>query len=1646
MAQEEDTIDATNSLVFYLKDLSVVGGSHPLAEQKSEIKKIAAIVRRHVKGGYPPYIEEALWPFLPVLRHAKETADRRRDISFEELLLILGFAVATNEDFEDPAAVREMKEWAESIRDRCKTVDGIRALSIFTGLFMLHGPSLSFYFFLVCGLAFDVRRGIHAFKEAWEKWLMGAMEQGSPEKDKECVEAFVNVGVRTVAAGFWTLEFVLEDGGRFDHALKDILGVEFPLPEGPEYKKLLNEYVGRVQEHFGSFVEPIAEILEVTQIEIVKVNKYVNALDTLRNIIEEKPPNPSPEGENWLAQPLSRLLDVVDHVVTTVVEASGDPSRRAAILKHVQTSLECVQGFLVPREPIDLPDQPLEEEKQLLSTDKVVERFRKAVEKGREQRDCVRSAVRELLDSRLKDVNSAVYLREKDAVLKEIQKNLVSEEQPREGCGQCGKPNRRNRCSVCLMLVLSGEDDSGKRCYEKVKAHLRPGNEIQYLSLREIIDSEFNHFLEIKVSQIVKEVSDMRDRIYKLEHRLQDVVVMNEQDRKEIKDIEGNIPEVWPEELKKLFKDRIGALKKVNNKKVERRKKLYCKSQGDSLVISKYSLKISEVNRCLQEYSIENYKELVLVGELEIITDAKLRCLPGINVTVLTRTIRLEEGGCELRGKGSLSFTIDTSGRNGDAGERGRRGADYNSRCSRGGKDSEDGEDGERGGDGTPGQSAGHVCLIANMVLNGKIVVLANGGNGGKGGDGGNGGKGKNGKDGKDGEERLFARRAPRKHPMALLAYPKSPPVAPGRGGNAGRAGRRGGGGYKGDVKLTDCIQEFVETHAEDGKAGEPGKVGTPGEPGDGGRFGKGYLRVWEERGKPPARGPTWEPRRADARMEDTSKEAASKILGCSTRDISRPTEGLYLSNTNVEKARFPSGMPTDDDTLVDGRIVSRVSLRGKRAEANQAIDSAERKEKSHMNSDRYAGSDDELKRVIDDILKGDSVASDLQKQSSAVGEFYRNVEKPLRDIKLHAVRLTNVITSTECAEHIHTTQAYRSNTLRDSTTVYQARSLSPQWPRVGSCGLLKSIRRMETFQKYNDHLACGGSPGLTVEFVRCCVKFIGELCEEHKDRLVEGYAQTFAEKLRKAMQTHIKTERNCEVLLQLYISLGGGKDTFHDGPIRQACLRQLYVAHVEMSLWDRKFTEIQSMTEARRAARRLRTCDPTLFDKLVRDAGACPMCPQKVLKTLREHPTDWQQKMRRFGMDVEQLISKTLGKHDDKAREHPCVMQVCDNFANGLRDSPEHEVWAEEPTLFIFQWLRKMNQERANGILHTFHGLFVGEGKACGTIFLNKHTLHNGMTVDMALRLILVWADFLLAKLCLSGSGVLNYVVDLLNLSIADKRSLEELRNTEGQPKPLWSRVGECIASHATFDDLVHNRNKLMQTIHGTPLTQKPTTAQRFLLSFLNTTERCRLSAILRDALKKGWSLSLLETCLCEYVHPPPSGGGGWNRGERSAEIILEILMDRTGIQLPSPEDCGKCQERLKNPIKRAYKIIEKGRYVEQRRQVAERLQIKEDEMTVEAFAETVERQIQQSMRASRLWHLHEKLITLYNRQCKQPDIVECNHREPLSEDIINKLRDLEKGISAKPPRPISLEKLLSLFEEVEPFLAHESVTQPAI
>ncbi|CCD13958.1 unnamed protein product [Trypanosoma congolense IL3000] len=1657
MAPKKGAGDVSKSLVSYLKDEGVLDAIRPLAEQKDKVEKIANMVRQRVEGKQPPPIEEALWSFLPVLRHAQETTETRKELSLEELAQVLGFAVATNEDFENPAAVREMKEWAESMRDLCQGVDGIRALDIFTGLFLLHGPSLSLFLFLVCSLAFDVKKGIQTFKEAWDKWLTQAMKEGSPEEDQKCVTAFVNVAVRTVAAGLGSLELAMEGGIPLKGALEDLLGVKIPLSQSLEDRKQWNEYMARVVKHFGSFVEPMAGILRRNQIEPEQLHQYAGAMGELRDLIAEAegPIILSAEGDHWTAQLWSKLLEAADHMVTTVVEASGDPSRRMALLEKVQASLKGLPGLLAPRKPVDPDSLQLGEDTQSLTEEEVVEHFQEAVETGMEQRARMRTAVRELLESRLKSVSSAVFLNGGDAMVQEIQRRLLSCGQPRQTCGICGKPEPRKRCTVCLMLILCGEDDSGKRCYEAVKDLLRHRNEAQYLFFRDTIDSEFNDFLKDKVTKIAEEVSDLQGEVYELEQNQQGVVP-NEDDKKRIKKIEQRIQEEWPEDLKKLFKDRLEKIQNADAKELERRQKLACQLRGKSLVISKFSLKISEVNLCLQKHSRDKYEELVLFGELEMIADAKLRPLPSINVKVFTMIFRLEEGVCERDEKGRRTFTIDTSGGHGSPGKNGRDGADYGTNGHKG--ESEDGEDGQPGGDGEPGQSAGHVYLKANTVLVGKIVILANGGNGGNGGDGGNGGKGKEGRDGEDGDTGLFKAYEPKFWNKVLLADPPSSPVAPGRGGNAGRPGARGGGGKKGDVKVLGDIQHLVQVYAEDGKAGAPGKVGTPGEPGDGGRIGKGYLRVWEK--KWLFLFYEWVYREESARMPDTSREAASKILGYSTSDIMRfmnpslwaaskilscgkdkvenPTPGLYISYTNVEKAGFPNGMPTDNDTLVNGRVVSRDSLKGQKAEANQAVVAAQKKAKSNLDSLRYAAKNANLKGDIDEILDGREAATDRRDQNE-LADFSRKVNAFVSalDDEWPTLSLIDMIISTKCTTHIQISQAYpQGGKGRDGANRYQAPSRSPPWPRIGSCGLVAEIQGMPALQAYTDYLSeDAGNPSLTVEFAGCCAKLIRELCEEHRGKLVEGYAQFFAEKLSGAIQTHIKAERNYEALLQLYISSGGGKNTFHIGLVRQACLRQLYVVHVE-GLWcSRKAVDKNTMVAARRAAERLKTCDPSLFDKLLRESGACIMCPQNVLSTLREPASEWEEEMKKLGMDVRKLILSTLGKHQGAVQEEPCVVEVYENLRKGLREAPGDSIWTEEATLGFFQWLEEINQEKAKEIRGTFYGLFLGENESCGTLFLDERNLRPGMTVNRALQLLLAWSDILLARLDLSREGFQKYVQALFNLSAADKRLLEELRKTEGQPPPLWSLVGEFLASRATLEELERARTQFLQSMCESPGSTQPTDAQRFLFSFLSTSEWCRWSGLLTKALEKVHQFHRLETCLCEHVGPEAKQMGS-NEGEMSGYKIMQILMNEEKLLIPSPEGCGKCKEKLEKPIQKAYQIVEKeGEQVQ--REVAKQLNLKEGEkLSQKTFVEAVFQRLQQSIRASRVFHLHEKLMKMHEEQCQQPEIVEYADPEPLRDDLMEKLRDFEQAQQAQPPRPMALEELLSLCDGFEQFL----------
>ncbi|CCD13434.1 unnamed protein product, partial [Trypanosoma congolense IL3000] len=746
----------------------------------------------------------------------------------------------------------------------------------------------------------------------------------------------------------------------------------------------------------------------------------------------------------------------------------------------------------------------------------------------------------------------------------------------------------------------------------------------------------------------------------------------------------------------------------------------------------------------------------------------------------------------------------------------------------------------------------------------------------------------------------------------------------------------------------------------------------------------------------------------------------------------------LYTSTYDVENAGFPRGMPSDDDTLVDGRVVSRDSLKGQKAEANQAVVAAQQKAKSNLDSSRYAGDNAVLKGAIDDILAGLDAPGD-RRDRNEMADFSRKVNAFVSalDDEWPTLSLIDMIISTKCTTHIQISQVHPQCRLHNSAIRYQVPSRSPPWPRIGSCGLLSEIQGMPAFKAYTDYLADGsGNPSLTVEFAGCCVKFIGELCEEHRGKLVEGYAQFFAAKLFEAIQTHIKTERNYEALLKLYISLGGDKKAVHDGPIRQACLWQLYVVHVE-GLWcSRTAVAKKTLAVPRRAAERLKTCDPSCYNELVRDAGACPLCPQNVLSTLREPPSEWEEEMKKLGMDVRKLILSTLGKHQETAQGEPRVREVYENFKKGIREAPGESIWTEEATLDLFRWLEEIHQEKAKEIRRTFFGLFVGEGEACGSLFLNEHTLHKGMTVDRALHLLLIWSDILLAKLDRSREGFQKYVQALFNLSAADKRSLEELRRTEGQqPPPLWSRVGVTLASRATLEELERARTQLLQTMYKSPGSKQPTDAQHFLLSFLGTAEWCRWNGLLTKALEKGRKLVRLETCLCEHVGPEAKQMGS-NHGEMSGYKIMQILMNEEKLLIPSPEDCGKCKEKLEKPIQKAYQIVYKEGE-QAHREVAKLLHLKEGEkLSQKTFVEAVWQRLEQSIRASRVLHLHEKMMKMHKEQCQQPEMVEYAHPQPLPGDLMEKLRDFEQTQSAQPPRPMALEALLSLCDELEPFL----------
>ncbi|CCD12325.1 unnamed protein product [Trypanosoma congolense IL3000] len=591
----------------------------------------------------------------------------------------------------------------------------------------------------------------------------------------------------------------------------------------------------------------------------------------------------------------------------------------------------------------------------------------------------------------------------------------------------------------------------------------------------------------------------------------------------------------------------------------------------------------------------------------------------------------------------------------------------------------------------------------------------------------------------------------------------------------------------------------------------------------------------------------------------------------------------------------------------------------------------------------------------------------------------------------------------------------------------------------------------MEAFQQYEARLIGGGTnPGCSAEFVPCCEILSRQLSRGHQIEWLESYACIFAEKVREAVQENLWPLCYFKPLLQLYISLGDGGDTFHIGPFRQAFLRQLYVVHVE-ELWRSRTTEEKKILVAtRRAANRLKTCDPSCYNELVRESGACVMCPQNVLSALREPPSEWEEKMKIFGMDVRQLILSTLGKYQETARGEPCVVEVCENFKKGLREAPGDSIWAEEATLDLFRWLEEIHQEKAKEIRRTFFGLFVGEGEACGTLFLDERNLRPGMTVDRALQLLLVWADILLAKLDRSREGIENYVQALFNLSAADKRLLEELFEGEGTPQPLWLRVVRNSAAEAEFEELERARKRLSEPIYKTPSTTQPTDAQRFLLSFfLPPPNGESLVVTVQEALQRETNNRVvrLETCLCKYSNALLSEDGASeeneedssdeysNWSEAAGQKILEILMHENWLVIPSPEDCAKCKKKVGNPIQRAYKMVEKEG--EQNQQdVAKQLHHKEGKLSEETLVEQARPQLQQTMRASRFLHLHDILIKIHEEQCQQPEIVEYTHPKPLRDDLMEKLRDLDQAQYAHLPRPIALEELLSLCEELEKYL----------
>ncbi len=192
----------------------------------------------------------------------------------------------------------------------------------------------------------------------------------------------------------------------------------------------------------------------------------------------------------------------------------------------------------------------------------------------------------------------------------------------------------------------------------------------------------------------------------------------------------------------------------------------------------------------------------------------------GVNVALLAHEIYF-----------TRKVLIDTSGVNGQSQAR--------SKAANGRSDfsyTSTGGNGSHGLDGNPGQSAGHVTIKAEKIINPQYLqVRAIGGNGSDGQHGGDAEKGRNGKDGVDARDPSIGGWGVCSDYVVNNVYENG--KSGGYGGDGGNGGAPGGGGNGGRILIVDKEKNYskgdnpnyISRKGAAGLSGKPGKGGVAG-------------------------------------------------------------------------------------------------------------------------------------------------------------------------------------------------------------------------------------------------------------------------------------------------------------------------------------------------------------------------------------------------------------------------------------------------------------------------------------------------------------------------------------------------------------------------------------------------------------------------------------------------------------------------------------------------------------------------------------------------------------------------------------------------------------------------------------------------